>query len=245
MLRRASGEPSIFPLAAAAATAAATALLLSGGHASAGTNCIPGEIRLGSRPVLSAPNPARPGDTITSTGGAWSTCNGEPFTGFYKEWLRDGAVINGPDWVEGPPADFTYTIQQADVGHEIRSAVSACDEEYGCYLPYAQSSNAVVPGDAPPPPPPPPPAEVPVAVQGHVHDLNGSPVAGASVALYRNLDTDSSAAQFAPLDRATTDSEGFYVLRVAYRDELVDEDGWANFAVEGTAGDVPYYAYVC
>jgi hypothetical protein len=29
---------------------------------------------------------------------------------------------------------------------------------------------------------------------------------------------------------------------VAYSDDLVDEDGWANFAVEGTAGDVPYYA---
>jgi hypothetical protein len=190
--------------------------------------------------VLSAPSPARLGDTITSTGGAWRTCGGVPFTGFYKEWLRDGAVISGPDWVEGPPADFTYTIQQADIGHEIRSAVSACDEEYGCYLPYAQSSNSVTPGDVPPPPPP--PAGLPVAVQGHVHDLNGSPVSGASVALYRDLDTETSATQDAPLDRTTTDSEGFYVLRVAYSADLVDEDGWANFAVEGTAGDVPYYA---
>jgi len=195
---------------------------------------------MNSRPVLSAPNPAHVGDTITSTGGAWSTCQGEPFTGFYKEWLRDGVVIRGPDWVEGPPGSFTYTIQADDVGHEIRSGVSACDEDWGCYLPYAQSSNAVIPGDAPPPPPPPPPA-APEAVHGHVVDANGAPVAGASVALYRDLDTDGSGAQDNALDRSTTDENGFYSLHVAYSPDLVDAEGWVNFAVEGTAGDVPYY----
>lgn len=240
MLRRAFRKPPTLPLVVGVAIAVAASILLSGSHALASPGCWYGEIILGARPVLSAPNPARAGDTITSSGGAWSTCGGVPFTGFYKEWLRDGVVISGPDWVEGPPANFTYTIQQADLGHAIRSGVSACDEEYGCYLPYAQSSNAIVPGDSPPPPPP--PAALPVAAQGHVRDLNGSPVPGATVALYRDLDPDTSATQEAPLDRTTTDSDGFYILRVAYSGDLVDQDGWANFAVEGTAGDVPYYA---
>jgi hypothetical protein len=241
MLRRALPESPTFLLFVGAGVALAAAFLLSGGRAIAGSSCWYGQIFMNGRPLLSAPSPAHVGDTITSTGGAWSTCQDEPFTGFYKEWLRDGVVIGGPDWVEGPPASFTYTIQAEDIGHEIRSAVSACDIDYGCYLPYAESSNAVIPGDAPPPPPP-PPIDLPVAVHGHVLDLNGSPVAGASVALYRDLDSDGSVTQNAPLDRTTSDSDGAYVLRVAYSSDLVDEDGWANFAVEGTSGDVPYYA---
>jgi hypothetical protein len=223
-------------LAAAAALAAVVAVLAGGGRARAGTVCRYGEITLSSSPLLSAPNPAHPGDTITSSGGGWATCGGEAFTGFYKEWLRDGAVVSGPDWVDGAPDSFTYTIQAADVGHVLRSAVSACDDDYGCHLPYAQSSNSVVPESTPPPPPPPPP---PVAVQGYVHDENGQPVTGAAVVLYGVLDETGS--QSAPLDRTTTGSEGFYVLHAA-PDGLTDDDGWANLAVEGTAGDVPYYA---
>lgn len=239
MLRRALRRSSTFLLLAGAGVALAAAFLLSGGRALAGSNCWYGQIFLNGRPVLSAPNPAHVGDTITSTGGAWSVCGGEAFTGYYKEWLRDGVAISGPDWVEGPPSSFTYTIQAADVGHEIRSAVSACDVDFGCYLPYAQSSNAVIPGYAPPPPPPPGPPE---AVHGYVEDANGAAVAGAAVALYRDIDTDGSGTQSAPLDRATTDQRGFYSLHVAYDPGLVDGEGWANFAVEGTSADVPYYA---
>jgi hypothetical protein len=239
MLRRAFRERPAPLLVAGVGIVLAAAILLSGGRASASTGCWYGQITLVSRPSLSAPNPAHVGDTITSTGGGWSACGGEAFTGFYKEWLRDGAVISGPEWVPGWPSEFTYTIQGDDVGHAISSAVSACNDDYGCYLPYAESSNTITPGQ---PPPPPPPAGLPVVVEGHVHDENGSPVAGASVALYSDLDPDTSATQDAPLDRATTDSGGSYVLRVAYSGDLVDQDGWANFAVEGTAGDVPYYA---
>jgi len=238
MSRRASrGRPASL-LTAALGIAVLAAVLLAGGRARAGTDCRYGEITLASRPILSAPSPTRPGDVVTSTGGGWSTCGGEAFTGFYKEWLRDGAVIAGPDWVDGVPDSFTYTVQQADVGHELRSAVSACDEDYGCYLPYAQSSNSVIPLNPPPPPPPPAP---PIAVQGHVHDSSGAPVAGATVALYVDLDTGGSAEQGAPLDRVTTNGDGFYALRTS-ANGLTDEAGWANFAVEGTAGDVPYYA---
>jgi hypothetical protein len=237
--------PALFTAAVALALLAAALFVPS--HASAGPDCWYGEITLGSSPVLSAPSPAHPGDTITSTGGAWSACGGVPFTGFYKEWLRDGQVITGPNWVDGPPDSFTYTIQDADMGHEVRSAVSACNEDYGCYLPYAQSSNAIVPVATPPPPPPPPspppppPPSAPVAVQGHVRDAQGSPVAGAVVALYVSTDPDVSNSQVSPLDRTTTGSDGSYALHAA-PDGLVDAAGWANFAVEGTSGDVPYYA---
>src|SRR6266536_3683600 len=242
MLRRAFRDMPASLLMAGAGIVLAAAVLFSGGGASASPGCWYGEITLVSRPSLSAPSPAHVGDTITSSGGGWSACGGVPFTGFYKEWLRDGAVFSGPEWVAGWPADVTYTIQSEDVGHAISSAVSACNDEYGCYLPYAQSSNTITPSPMPPPPPPPPPPAAPIAVRGHVHDVNGSPVAGASVALYLDLDPDESATQDVPFDRATTDSAGFYVLRAAYSDGLVDQDRWANFAVEGTAGDVPYYA---
>ena len=182
------------PFTVAAGIVVVAAFLLAGGRAAAGTDCRYGEITLVSRPSLSAPSPTYPGDTVTSTGGGWSTCGDEAFTGFYEEWLRDGAVIDGPEWVEGAPDSFTYTVQEADIGHELRSAVSACDDDYGCYLPYAQSSSSVVPVSPPPPPGP------PIAVQGYVHDSKGSPVPGATVALYQDLDTGGAAAQAEPLD---------------------------------------------
>lgn len=224
------------PLLAVAAALVAVVALTGGPRARANTDCRYGEVMLSSPPLLSAPDPAHPGDTVTSSGGGWATCGGEAFTGFYEEWLRDGAVVSGPDWVDGAPGSFTYTVQAGDVGHALRSAVSACDDDYGCYLPYAQSSNAVVPQSPPPSPPPPPP---PVVVHGYMRDKYGQPVAGAPVVLYGVLDTSGD--QSAPLDRSTTGSDGSYVLR-ASPDGLVDLDGWANVAVEGTAGDVPYYA---
>jgi hypothetical protein len=217
-------------LAVAAVLALAFAALVGGGPARAGTTCRYGEITLSSPPLLSAPDPAHPGDTVTSTGGGWAACGGEPFTGFYKEWLRDGAVVSGPDWVDGAPSSFTYTIQPADVGHVLRSAVSACDEDFGCYLPYAQSSNSVVAVSPSPPP---------VAVDGYVRDANGQPVAGAAVALYAVL--DGSGSQSTPIDRTTSASNGYYELH-ADPEGLTDDQGWSNLAVEGTSGDVPYYA---
>ena len=226
-------------LAAAVALVLLAAVLLGPSRATAGTDCWYGQIMLGASPVLSAPNPAHPGDTITSTGGAWSSCGGVPFTGFDKEWLRDGAVVSGPDWVEGSPASFTYTIQEADVGHELRSAVAPCNDEYGCYSPPAQSSNAVVPVSTPPPPPP--PAD-PIVAEGHVTDVKGSDVSGAIVELY--LDLGSNGTQSSPLDVTTTDEAGHYVLRAPYEGAVADvgnaNDGWVNFDVLGTSGDVPY-----
>ena len=61
-------------------------------------------------------------------------------TGFYKEWLRDGVVIEGPTWVAGSPGDFTYIAQEADANHAITSAVQPCNAE-GCYGSYAVSSS--------------------------------------------------------------------------------------------------------
>ena len=69
-------------LAAAAALAIVVAALMGGGRARAGTTCWYGEITLSSRPLLTAPNPAHAGDTITSSGGGWATCGGEPRVSF-------------------------------------------------------------------------------------------------------------------------------------------------------------------
>src|SRR5256885_1748124 len=138
-----------WPLLAAAVGVAVLAAVAGAGRGLAGTDCLYGQITMSSRPLLSAPSPAQGGDTITSSGGGWAVCGGEGINGFNKEWLRDGTVVSGPDWVAGWPDSFTYTIQAADVGS---------------------------------------------------YPLRASP------------------------------------------DGLTDADGWVNFAVEGTAGDVPYYA---
>ena len=57
-------------LRAGAASVLAVAALLVGGQpaAAASPQCRYGEITLNVTPVLSAPNPTHPGDTITSTG---------------------------------------------------------------------------------------------------------------------------------------------------------------------------------
>src|SRR4051794_32394410 len=93
--------------AAAVALAALVVVLVAGGRARAGTDCWYGAITLSSPPLLSAPNPAHPGDTITSTGGGWATCGGEPFTGFFKEWVAGGRGGRGPRWGGGGPGGFT------------------------------------------------------------------------------------------------------------------------------------------
>src|SRR3954454_25104029 len=116
--RASRGRPASL-LTAAAGIAVLAAVLLAGGRARAGTDCRYSEITLASRPILSAPSPTRQGDVVTSTGGGWSTCGGETFTGFNKKWLRDVAVITGPDCAAGVPDGFAYTVQQADVGHEL------------------------------------------------------------------------------------------------------------------------------
>jgi hypothetical protein len=76
-------------------------------------------------------------------------------------------------------------------------------------------------------------------VRGYVRDANGQPVSGAAVVLYRVL--DDSGSQSAPIDRTTSSSDGHYELH-ADPVGLTDDQGWANLAIEGTAGDVPYYA---
>jgi hypothetical protein len=131
--------------------------------ASAVPLCVPGQLVKTADPTLSAPSPTYVGNTITSSGGSWTSC-GVSVTGFYKEWLRDGAVFSGPTWVAGLPGPFTYLAQTADVGHRLTSAVRPCNSE-GCYGSYAGSTNAVVPVAqvAPPPPPPPPPPPGPPA----------------------------------------------------------------------------------
>ena len=156
-------HPRLACAALVGAVLACTALALAGG-ASALPLCNAGQIVKVADPALSAPSPTYPGNTITSSGGSWTSC-GEAFTGFYREWLRDGAVVSGPTFVASSPGSFTYLVQAADAGHSIRSAVLPCNAD-GCYGAYASSSNAIVPiASAPPPPPPPPPPSAPPPMQ--------------------------------------------------------------------------------
>jgi hypothetical protein len=226
-------------LAAAAGAMAAAAFLAGGAPAVTSPQCNYGEITLNVRPMLSAPNPTHPGDTITSSGGSWTSC-GVPFRSFYKEWLRDGVVFSGPVQVQGAPASFTYTVQSADVGHAIRSAVRPCNDESGCYASFVQSSNAITPTNPPPPPPPPP---APVVAQGYVRDPTGVPVSGALVELYR--DPVVGSAVFSSLDSATTGTDGFFVLRSPYTNELRGDaaanGGYVNFDILGASEDATYY----
>jgi hypothetical protein len=233
------------PLWAGAASVLAVAALLAGGQraAAASPQCHYGEITLNVPPMLSAPNPTYPGDTITSNGGSWTSC-GVPFSHWYKEWLRDGAVISGPVDVAGAPGSFTYTVQQADVGHAIRSAVQPCNDDVGCYGSFVQSSNSIVPRNLPPPPPPPP---APVVAQGYVRDPGGAPVSGVVVELFRDPPI-GSAGSYAALDSATTGTDGFFALRSAYTDELRGDaaanGGYVNFDIIGSSDSVGYYGGV-
>lgn len=225
--------------------AVAAALVFAGAQraAAASPQCHYGEITLNVAPVLSAPNPTHPGDTITSSGGSWTSC-GVPFSHFYKEWLRDGVVFSGPDEVAGAPASFTYTVQQGDVGHQIRSAVQPCNDDVGCYGSFVQSSNAIVPSNPPPPPPPPPP---PVVAQGYVRDPSGVPVSGVVVELFRDPPV-GSAGSYSPLDSATTGTDGFFVLHSGYsadlRADAAANGGYVNFDVAGSSDSVGYYGAV-
>jgi hypothetical protein len=220
------------------AAAAVAMLLLAVGPARAAVppQCNYGTITLNVPPTLSAPDPTHPGDTITSSGGSWTSC-GVPFSGFYKEWLRDGAVISGPDFVAGPPSSFTYMVQRADVGHAIRSAVEPCNDDTGCYPSFVESSNAIIPTDPPPPP-------APVVAQGYVRDPTGVPVSGAVVELFRDPPVGGRLS-VSPLDTATTGSDGFFVLRSAFTSELAGDaganGGYVNFDVLASADDAPYY----
>jgi hypothetical protein len=229
------------PRACAVPFILAVAALFVGGHraAAASPQCHYGEITLNVAPVLRAPNPTYPGDTITSTGGSWTSC-GVPFSRFYKEWLRDGAVFSGPDEVAGAPASFTYVVQPGDVDHAIRSAVQPCNDEVGCYGSFVQSSNAIVPSQPPPPPPP-------VVAQGYVRDPSGAPVSGVVVELFRDPSVGSGGS-YGPLDTDTTGTDGFFVLRSDYTAELrgdaAGNGGYVNFDVMGSSDDAPYYSGV-
>lgn len=143
-------HPRLACAALVGAMLACAALALARG-ASAVPLCNAGQIVKVADPALSAPSPAYVGNTITSSGGSWTSC-GQAFTGFYTEWLRDGAVVSGPTFVASSPGSFTYVVQDADVGHSIRSAVLPCNAD-GCYDAYASSSNAIVPISSAPPPP--------------------------------------------------------------------------------------------
>ena len=96
--------------AALVATALACTALALARTGSAVPLCTVGQIVKTADPALSAPSPTYAGNTITSSGGSWSSC-GVSVTGFYKEWLRDGTVVSGPTWVAGSPGPFTYVAQ--------------------------------------------------------------------------------------------------------------------------------------
>src|SRR4051812_50038987 len=109
--------------------------------------CATGTIVVTASPSLSAPSPAYTGNTVTSNSGAFTSC-GEPISGFYKEWLRNGVVVSGPTWTTG--GSFTYGIGAGDVGAGIRSGVQPCNADggYGSDRPRPKT----------PTPPNPPPA---------------------------------------------------------------------------------------
>src|SRR5690348_17753610 len=111
------GQRAAGGLAAAVLGVVAAVLVIAGGaRSSPGPLCPLGAIGKVADPVLSAPSPTYPGSTVTSSGGSWTSC-AEPFSGFYAEWLRDGAVISGPTFVQSQPTSFSYVVQAADVGH--------------------------------------------------------------------------------------------------------------------------------
>lgn len=143
------GSPRTSPrvrAAAAALVGVVAALVASGGATPAGATetCAAGDITLIGAPTLSASSPLYVGNTVTSTGGNWNSCV-DPFTGFYKEWLRNGVIISGPTYVSGAPTSFTYAVQTADVQQSISSAVNPCNVN-GCYGTYVQS-GALVPAN--------------------------------------------------------------------------------------------------
>ena len=88
--------------AALVAAALACSTLALARTASAVPLCTVGQIVKTADPALSAPSPTYAGNTITSSGGSWTSC-GVSISGFYTEWLRDGAVVSGPTWVAGRP----------------------------------------------------------------------------------------------------------------------------------------------
>jgi len=135
-------------LAVAFVTGAFVATVLITPRATAaGPNCFVGQITNSVAPNLSAPNPTYPGQTITSSGGTWTSCN-EPFTGFYKQWIRNGVVLS-ETFVAGSPISFTYTAGVADIGTQLRSAVKPCNPD-GCYSSFVVSSNQITPADRAP-----------------------------------------------------------------------------------------------
>jgi len=85
-----------------------------------------------------------------------------------------------------------------------------------------------------------------VVAQGYVRDPTGVPVSGALVELYR--DPVVGSAVFSPLDSATTGTDGFFVLRSPYTDELRGDaaanGGYVNFDVLGASEDATYYGGV-
>lgn len=108
--------------------------------------CATGVIVATTAPSLSAPSPTYAGSTISSTSGGFTSC-GEPISGFYKEWLRNGAVVSGPTWTTG--GSFTYAVGAADVAAGIRSGVQPCNAD-GCYGSFVLSSNTVTPANRAP-----------------------------------------------------------------------------------------------
>ena len=166
-------------------------------------------------------------------------------SGFYTEWLRDGAVVSGPTWVAGPPGPFSYVAQTGDIGHKVTSAVQPCNSE-GCYGSYVGSSNSVLVSPSVSPSPSPGGGSSIVA-SGYIRKPDGTGASGATVLLYRDVDTDSNITQKA-LDEATTDSSGYYVLHATNTGDVAIDaaanDGWVNFAIEANAGDSPYFDVV-
>src|SRR6266545_2445605 len=116
-------------------------------RASADPDCFIGAITNYGPPSLSGPSPTYPTQTITSSGGSWSSCQ-LPFTGFYKQWIRNGVVIE-ETWVVGSVSSFAYTVPTSDIGVQLRSAVKPCNAE-GCYDSFVGSSNSITPADTPP-----------------------------------------------------------------------------------------------
>jgi hypothetical protein len=144
--RSAALSASLVLLCGAALIAGTTAT-----PAHAGPDCTTGQIIKAADPSLSAPSPTYVGNTITSTGGSWTSC-AMPFTGNWTRWLRNGVVVAGPTWSPGLPGFFFRTAQAEDIGGAITSQIQPCNAD-GCYPSYAGSTNSITTANRAPNPP--------------------------------------------------------------------------------------------
>ncbi len=108
----------------------------------------------------------RSGQQLTASPGSWSSST--PVTVAYRWQRSDGA---GGFADIGSATGDTYTLTDADAGHEVRVQVTATNAE----APASAASNAIAVAELPPAPPAPEPPADPVSAPGPVTDPAPAP----------------------------------------------------------------------